>query len=184
MIEVRRGDFAQLDLGHASFDLVVAQMRLLHLPNPARTCKRLVELTAPGGQIVIHDADFTSLAPTDASMTEAAGLAVMPDVMRAAGVELALGPQLADLLQSAGATIEQLETRPGDTLKDGRIAGEITAITIDRFRDRAQAPQAAIDAALAALSDPKRQLTGPTRWVVRARVAHRPETARRSPTRS
>lgn len=186
VVEVRRGDFGQLDLGRASFDLVVAQMLLLHLPNPAEACRRFVELTAPAGQIVIHDADFTSLTLADASASEAAGLAVMPDVMRAAGIDLALGPKVADLLRAAGATIEQVETLPGDTLEDGRIAGEISAITIDRFRDRAQAPGEAIDAALAALSDPERQLTGPTRWVVRARVAprDRPEIVARSQTRT
>ena len=74
---VRRGDFGQLDLGRASFDLVVAQMQLLHVPNPAEACQRCVALTAPGGQIVIHDADFGPLTFADASASEAAGLAVM-----------------------------------------------------------------------------------------------------------
>jgi hypothetical protein len=35
------------------------------------------------------------------------------------------------------------------TPKDRRVASEISAITIQRFRDRAAAPDAAIDAALA-----------------------------------
>jgi SAM-dependent methyltransferase len=179
VVEVRRGDFGQLDLSRASFDLVVAQMLLLHLPNPAQACCRVVELTAPAGQIVIHDADFTPLALADASPSEAAGLAVMLDVMRAASVDVALGPKVADLLQAAGATIEQVETLPGDTPEDGRIAGEISAITLDRFRDRAQAQEEAIEAAIAALTDPDRQLTGPTRWVVRARVAASERTAAR-----
>jgi ubiquinone/menaquinone biosynthesis C-methylase UbiE len=91
VVEVRRGDFGQLDLGRASFDLVVAQMLLLHLPNPAQACRRFVELTAPAGQIVIHDADFTPVALAEASASEAAGLAVMPDVMREGSVDIALG---------------------------------------------------------------------------------------------
>jgi hypothetical protein len=95
----------------------------------------------------------------------------MLDVMHAAGIDLALGSKVAGLLDAAGATVEQVETRPSDTLADGRIAGEISAITIERFRNRTQAQDEAIDAALAALRDPERQLTGPTRWVVRARVA-------------
>jgi SAM-dependent methyltransferase len=179
VVQVRRGDFGQLDLGQAGFDLVVAQMLLLHLPNPAHACRRFVELTAPGGQIVIHDADFTALALAGASASEAAGLEVMVDVMGAAGVDVELGPKIVDLLRAAGATIEQVEKLPGDTPDDGRIAGEITAITIDRFRDRAQASDEAIDAALAALSDPERRLTGPTRWVVRARVGARSTGDRR-----
>lgn len=171
VVEVRRGDFAQVDLGRARFDLVVAQMLLLHLPDPAQTCRRCVELTAPDGQIVVHDVDFTPLALAGATASETTGLAVMPDVMRAAGVDLALGPRVADLLEAAGATVEQVETRPCNSVEDGRIGAEISAITIERFRDRAQAPDAAIDAALAALRDPDRPLTGPTRWIVRARVA-------------
>jgi SAM-dependent methyltransferase len=171
VVEVRRGDFTALDLAPASFDLVVAQMLLLHLPNPAQACRRFVELCAPAGQIVIHDADFTAVALADASATEAAGLAVMPQVMKDAGIDLALGPKLADLLESAGATIEHVETRPGDGREDRRLASEITAITIERFRDRAQVPDETVDAAVAALRNPERQFTGPTRWVVRARVA-------------
>jgi ubiquinone/menaquinone biosynthesis C-methylase UbiE len=170
VVEVRRGDVGQLDLGRASFDLVVAQMLLLHLPDPARACRRLVELAAPGGQIVIHDADFAALALADATPSEAAGLAVMPDVMRAAGIDLALGPRLGELLADAGATVEQVEVRPGDDPEDGRVAAEITAITIERFRDRTDAPQEAVEAALRALRDRDRRLIGPTRWVVRARV--------------
>ncbi len=69
----------------------------------------------------------------------------------------------------AGATVEQVHERPCDTLEDERVAKEVTAITIERFRDRADAPSSAIDAALAALRDDERRFTGPTRWVVRAR---------------
>ena len=92
-LEVRRGDFRQLEFGRARFSLVVAQMLLLHLPNPAEACRRFVELTAPTGRIVIHDTDFTTLALAGATASEAAGLAVMPDVMSAAGVDLALRPK-------------------------------------------------------------------------------------------
>jgi SAM-dependent methyltransferase len=170
VIEVRRGDFGQLSFGSTGFDCVVAQMLLLHLPRPVEACQRFVELCAPAGQIVIHDADFTPLALADATSSEAAGLAVMPDVMRAAGIDLSLGPKVPALLEAAGATIEQIETRPSGTSGDRRLAAKISAITIERFRDRTDVPDQAIDAALAALKDPERQLTGPTRWVVRARA--------------
>jgi SAM-dependent methyltransferase len=167
VVDVRRGDFGTLDLAPASFDLIVAQMLLLHLPNPADASRRFIELCGPAGQIVIQDTDFTTLALNNASASEAAGLSVMPDVMRAAGVDLSLGPKLADLLAAAGATIEQMETRPTSGHDETRIAAEIT---IERFRDRTDVPAEAIDAVLAALRDPQRKLTGPTRWVVRARV--------------
>ncbi|MFN2465521.1 MAG: class I SAM-dependent methyltransferase [Candidatus Dormibacteria bacterium] len=170
VIDVRRGDFCRLDFGPRSFDLVVAQMLLLHLPDPAEACRRCVQLTAPAGQIVIHDADFTALTLPDATTDEADGLAVMVDVMRAAGIDVALGPKVPDLLQASGASIEQVERRPADSGGDARIAAEISAITIDRFRDRTKVPGASIDAAISALRDPNRRIIGPTRWVVRARV--------------
>ena len=168
---LRRGDFTELEFGGKGFDLITAQMLLMHLPNPAAGCRRFVELAAPGGQIVVHDADFSPVALSNASPLEAEGLAVMSEVMRIAGVDTALGPNVADLLEPAGATIEQAETRRCETTEDARVAAETTAITIERFRQRADVPGAAIDAALAGLRDPSRQLTGPTRWVVRARTA-------------
>jgi 2-polyprenyl-3-methyl-5-hydroxy-6-metoxy-1,4-benzoquinol methylase len=169
-VDVRRGDFGQLDLERASFDLIVAQMLLLHLPDPADACRRFVELSAPGGQIVIHDVDFTPLALADASATEAAGLGVMVDVMTAAGVDVVLGPKVAGLLEDAGAAIEQVEVSAAETEQDARIGAEIAAITLERFRRRSETPDEAIDAAVAALRDPGRGFTGPTRWVIRARV--------------
>jgi hypothetical protein len=53
--------------------IVVAQILLLHLPNPQEACRRFVEPTAPGGQIVIYDAEFTPLALANASSSESAG---------------------------------------------------------------------------------------------------------------
>ena len=167
-IDVRRGDFAQMDLGYGAFDLVVAQMLLLHLPDPAHACRRFVDLAAPGGQIVLHDADFRSVGLTGASVLEAQGLAAMTDVMQAAGVDTDLGPRLATLVTAAGATVEHIESQPCVSEEDGRLAAEVTAITLDRFRARSQVATDALDAAISALRDPTRPFTGPTRWLVRA----------------
>jgi len=101
-------------------------MLLLHLPDPARAARRFVELTAPEGQIVVHDADFTPSAIVDATTSEAAGFGVMLDVMRAASIDVALGPKVAGLLEAAGATVEQVDTQPCDSVEDGLVAGEIS----------------------------------------------------------
>ena len=169
VVTVLPGDFTQLEFEKQQFDLVVAQMLLLHLPNPQEVCQRFVDLTAPNGQIVIHDADFSPLTLADATETEAKGLAVMVDVMKAAGVHTTLGPAVASMLEAAGATIEQIEEQPCETPDDERRAKEITATTIERFRGRASAPVEAIDAAQGALADDSRHFVGPTRWGVRAR---------------
>lgn len=173
LVDVRRGDFSDMELGSGTFDLAVAQMLLLHLPDPQIACRRFVDLVGPNGQIVIHDADFRPVALADATPDEAAGVAVMSDVMRAAGLDLELGPKLASMLEAAGAAVTHVEERPCDTVEDERLAKEVTAITIERFRNRADAPTGAIDAAIAALTDDERRFTGPTRWVAHARVNSR-----------
>jgi SAM-dependent methyltransferase len=173
IVEVRQADITRTELPPSRFDLVVAQMLLLHLADPGQTCRQLVAATAPGGQLVIHDADFTAVALQDATDLETAGIAVMFDTMRAAGVHLALGPKLETLLGHAGARIDHVESRPG-TGRAGCTAALITAITLERFRDRSANPASeALAAAIAALRDPERTFTGPTRWVARC---HTPAT--------
>jgi SAM-dependent methyltransferase len=170
VVEVRQGDFEHLHLPLAGFNVIVAQMLLIHLTDPARACRRFIELAAPGAQIVIQDADFTPLELHDATPEEAEGIAVMVDVMRDAGIDVAIGPKVPGMLETAGAVIEAVDIRVCDSREDAEIAAEIPAITLDRFRTRTSTPAESVDKALAALADPDRSLTGPTRWIVRARV--------------
>jgi hypothetical protein len=96
----------------------------------------------------------------------------MSETMRSAGVHLSLGPELETLLQAAGAQAEQGESDPA-TGHRAESAALITAITLERFRQRAVGDGAsgeALDAAIGALLDPERVFTGPTRWVVRCHV--------------
>lgn len=169
-IEVRRGDITAIALPLKSFDLVLARMLLLHLPDPAQTCEQLVATAAPGGSVVIQDADFTAVALQDATDAEAEGIDVMTKTMSVAGVHIALAPQLGDLLQAAGAELQDVRSEPSPG-HGGQTAALITALTLDRFRERgvlAGTSNSAIDAAIAALNDPERRFTGPTQWIVRA----------------
>jgi SAM-dependent methyltransferase len=171
IVEVRQGDITTMQLPLASFDLVVAQMLLLHLPDPADTARQLLTAAKPTGQLIIHDADFTPLALDRATELEAAGIAVMTEMMRAAGVHLALGPGLASLLRDAGAIVEHVEAQLSAE-HDSPIAARITALTLERFTHRvpdAGPQRQAIKAAVAALRDPARAFNGPTRWIVRCR---------------
>lgn len=169
------GDVAERDR-LASFDLVLARMLLLHLPDPAAVCKKLVAAARPGGTMVIHDADFGPVALEDASADEVEGLSAQAKTMQDAGVHLALGPKLGALLTAAGAEPRQSETRPSPG-RGGDPAAVITALTLERFRERAISTgtsTTAIDAAIAALHDPKRTFIGPTQWAVRAEVPSQP----------
>lgn len=83
--------------------------------------------------------------------------------------------ELETLLRDAGGQIDHVEAEPG-TGRAGPTAALVTAITLERLRDRAVSDGAsseAIDAAIAALRDTERTFTGPTRWVVRCHPASR-----------
>jgi hypothetical protein len=97
----------------------------------------------------------------------------MLDVMAQRGIDLALGPKVADLLQAAARRLSKSKRCHATPLTTGASPPRSRRSRSDRFRDRAQASHETIDAALRALSDPERQLIGPTRWVVRAHVAPR-----------
>jgi Methyltransferase domain len=170
IVEIRQGDITRDPLP-SGFDLVLAQMLLLHLPDPAAGVQTLLGATAPGGRLVIHDADFTPVALHAATEAEAEGLAVMAATMRAAGVALGLGPKLEELLRAAGAEIEDVCCEPSSG-PAAQGAALVTAITLERFHERAVAEGASpesLAAVVAALRDPERVFTGPARWVVRAR---------------
>ena len=172
IIEVRQADITATTLPPDSFDLVLARMLLLHLPDPAQVCQQLLAATVPGGCLIIQDADFRPIALEDAADAEAEGLAVMNDTMRSAGIHLAFGPELETLLQVAGAHIVQVECEPSPG-HGGEGAALITAVTLERFREgavEAGASDEAITAAIAALQDQERNFIGPTQWIVRCQA--------------
>jgi hypothetical protein len=147
-------------------------MLLLHLPDPIGACSRFVMTLAPGGQLIIQDADFRPVALQGASDAEAAGLATMEATMRSAGVHLSLGPELEAVLHAVGAQVVQVDSEPSPG-RGGQAAALITAMTLERFRAQAVnsvASDEAITAAVAALHDPERTFTGPTQWIVRGRI--------------
>jgi SAM-dependent methyltransferase len=172
VIEVHALDITTEELPSQAFDLVLARMLLLHLPDPVEACRRLVATARPGGTVVLQDADFTPIALREASPLEAEGLRTMTDTMRDSGVDLALGPKLAPMLEALGVEIDAVESSPSPGHGNG-LAARICAITIERFRQRAEgtgtSPEA-IAAAISALRDPKRGFTGPTQWIVRGRT--------------
>lgn len=170
-IEVRAMDITTDALPADAFDLVLARMLLLHLPDPEAACRRLLASARDGASVVIHDADFSPLALENPSALEAEGLRTMTDTMRSSGVDLSLGPKLAGILEACGAEIVDVQSSASPGFGDG-LAARIVAITIERFRARSESNgtgAAAIDAAIAALRDPNRGFTGPTQWLVHAR---------------
>jgi SAM-dependent methyltransferase len=170
LVEVLRADVVREALPQG-FDLVLAQMLVLHLPDPVAACRSLLAAARPGGWVVVHDADFGPVALPGGSEEEAAGLAAMTTVMRDGGVDLAFGPRLAEAMRAAGAHVEEERSAPGPR-GGGSPGALICAITLQRFRGRALelgVRAQDLDAAIAALQDPGRDFVGPTCWVVRCR---------------
>jgi SAM-dependent methyltransferase len=171
LIDVHALDVTTDELPSHAFDLVLARMLLLHLPDPSAACRQLLTAARRNATVVVQDADFSAVALDCATALEAEGLRTMTDIMRASGVDLALGPRLAALLEAAGADVVTIQSSPSPGHGNG-LAARIVAITIERFRARAISngtTSAAIDAAISALRDPVRSFTGPTQWIVRAR---------------
>lgn len=170
VIDVRALDVTTETIEGGPFDLVLARMLLLHLPDPLAACCRLLATARDGATVVIQDADFSPLALEGASAVEQEGLRTMTDVMAAAGVDLAFGPRLPGVLEAAGAEIVNIESSESPGRSDG-LAARICVLTIERFRERSLSMGAspdAIDAAIAGLQDPGRAFTGPTQWIVHA----------------
>jgi predicted O-methyltransferase YrrM len=172
VIDVRALDVMTADLPPNTFDLVLARMLLLHLPDPVTACRRLLATARSGATAVFQDADFAPVSLVGATALEAEGLRTMTDTMRASGVDLSLGPKLPDILETAGTELVTVDSSLSPGHGDG-FAARICALTIERFRPRAiaaGASAAAMDAAVSALRDPARGVTGPTQWIVCARV--------------
>ena len=60
-IDTYPGDFLELDLPRAHYDMILCSHTLEHVPDPTAFVKRMAELLAPGGQIVIQVPSPTGL---------------------------------------------------------------------------------------------------------------------------
>ncbi len=59
-VDLRAGDAASVGLPDASFDVVVASTLVSHVDSPPDVIAEAARLLAPGGRLVIFDADFAS----------------------------------------------------------------------------------------------------------------------------
>lgn len=168
IIEVGQGDITTVALEPDGFDLVLAQMLMLHLADPGAAFRRLLAATRPGGHLIVHDADFSPVALLGATPAEAEGVTAMMKVMRTAGVDVAFGAQMEAVALEQGAHVEHVESQPA-VERGGETAARIAVITLDRLREQAMrlgvSPEA-LDAAVSALQDPDRVFVAPTRWSV------------------
>src|SRR5262249_51660395 len=61
-IEYFQADAQGSDAHHGQFDLVLAHTVVSHVANPAAFLREAIRLARSGGQIILHDGDYASLA--------------------------------------------------------------------------------------------------------------------------
>jgi SAM-dependent methyltransferase len=59
-LEIRRHNILEEDLEAAYYDLVHCRALLMHLPDPVRALRRLVNAVRPGGWLLVEEADGTA----------------------------------------------------------------------------------------------------------------------------
>ena len=86
----------------APFDLVYARLLLYHLPERVTVLRRLWDVVAPGGHLLIQDYDVRSVSvlPTLDSLEELRRVVV--EAFSAAGCDVQIGARLPELFAQAG----------------------------------------------------------------------------------
>ena len=88
-----------------SFDLVFARFLLFHMRQPVDVLRRLWQLVAPGGALLVMDYDMTAIRPVPAPEAAAAmvrATAVMKATFERVGCGIDIGARLPLLFEEAG----------------------------------------------------------------------------------
>ena len=93
---------AEGSIAGAQFDLVYARLLLYHLPERVAVLRRLWEVVAPGGHLVIQDYDVRSADVVPALETVEEFKRVVVDAFSAAGCDVHVGARLPELFAQAG----------------------------------------------------------------------------------
>jgi SAM-dependent methyltransferase len=107
-LEVRRHNILEDELEPAHYDLVHCRALLMHLPDPIRALRRLVDAVCPGGWLLIEEADgAASFGAADPAHPRAAGFnrrsRAVWAALKAAGImDLDFGRRLPPLFEELG----------------------------------------------------------------------------------
>jgi SAM-dependent methyltransferase len=110
--QVALGDVRHLPFPNDSFDLVYCRFLLEYVPDKQRAVDEFVRVCRPGGTIVLQDLDgqLTNNYPPDPKLEQ--GIARALAILGLGGFDPLLGRKLHNLLNVAGAEIEQVEAEP------------------------------------------------------------------------
>jgi SAM-dependent methyltransferase len=108
-LEVRRHNILEDDLEEAHYDLVHCRVLLMHLPDPLRAIRRMVNAVRPGGWLLVEEADGSaSFGAADPGHIRAAGFdrstrALWTAVKATGTMDLDFGRRLPALFEGFGA---------------------------------------------------------------------------------
>jgi SAM-dependent methyltransferase len=167
-VEVRRHNILEDDLETAHYDLVHCRALLMHLPDPVRALRRLVDAVRPGGWLLVEEADGSdSFGAADPRHPRAAGFDRRTWTLRAAlkshGImALDFGRRLPSLFERFG--LRDLE-HEGVTLigRGGDPQARFNQMTDELLRDRIVAAGVLTDADFDEL---ERAYDDPSFWFV------------------
>ena len=107
-LEVRRHNILEDDLETAHYDLVHCRVVLMHLPDPIKALRRLVNAVRPGGWLLVEEADGSaSIVAADPGHTRAAGFdrrsrALWAAMKDTGTMDLDFGRRLPSLFEGLG----------------------------------------------------------------------------------
>src|SRR5262249_15760516 len=106
-LEVRRHNLLEDELEAAHYDLVHCRFLLMHLPDPMRALRRLVDAVRPGGRLLVEEAEVGSFGAADPGHPRAAGFdrrsRALHDALRATGpLDYHFGRPLPALVEGCG----------------------------------------------------------------------------------
>jgi SAM-dependent methyltransferase len=107
-LEVRRHNILEDELEAAHYDLVHCRALLMHLPDPVRALRRLVDAVRPGGWLLVEEVGSASFGSADPGHSRAAGFdrssrALLAAVKASGPMDFDFGRRLPALFERLGA---------------------------------------------------------------------------------
>lgn len=156
-LEVHERDIVAEGLPGGGYDLVHTRMLLVHLPERERVLAELIAALAPGGWLVLEEADHYPLTTAGSSLYVEAWRTVL-DALAEAGMAAGWGRELPGLLTRAGLDDVAAEAE-APYFRGASTWAQLFSLSWEQARPLMRSganPGGLLDAALAEMADPRR----------------------------
>jgi ubiquinone/menaquinone biosynthesis C-methylase UbiE len=160
-VEVRCQNLLVDPLPEAAFDLVHARHVLMHVPSRRDALERMVGALRPGGYLAIGDATMADVAVFPRSAQWERAWSAFLDALVATGWDARYGQRLIDDLEAL-ELVDVCAEEIRAYARGGSVSARLLSGTIERLRERMDASDEDIDAAVQLLDDPTTSFWRPT----------------------